>query len=361
MDLSSGIFLLQGGHSEMDLFPGSLPSPFWSSRTPGQDLSWSQIGKTLRKLRRNPPGLAVVNYREQAFFRTGTGWMGGLGSAARAALFRPSRLGELLFFAQLVRQQVPITLVNRSDVGEIPVGSEWYYRRCHTCFIRELCPQPEMTLKALFSTSGGNPQSNRRARRVLALLDPHAPRERITEKLLPISLGIPDESIHQIPFGQPKEWDLFFAGDLHGKGLRQRLVQEAKAWALRMGRKILIQDRLSQQEYWRCLAASHLCLSPPGMGWDCWRHYEAMLAGSVPLMTYPTILQYRPGIEGEHCFYFAPESGGLTRALEKAWAAPERLPEMAKAGRKLVQQHHLFSKLRDRVIRETRAAFSSSP
>jgi len=342
----------------MDLFPGSLPDPFWGSHTPGQRLSWTRMGDTLRRLRKSPPGLAIVNYREVPFFRTGTGWAGGLGSAARAALFRPSRLGELLFFAQLVRQRVPIALLNRSDIGEIPVASEWYYRRCHACFVRELSPQPEMTLKSLFSTSGGNPQTNRRARRILGLVDPDCPQGRITEKIRPISLGFPGEGSPRIPSGQTKEWDLFFAGDLHEKGLRGRLVQEAKAWAARTGRKVLLREPLPKEEYWRSLSASRLCLSPPGMGWDCWRHYEAMLAGCVPLMTYPTILQYRPGIEGEHCFYFAPESGGLTRCLEQALAGPERFPTMAAAGRQLVTDHHLFSKLREYVINETLAAAS---
>ena len=82
------------------------------------------------------------------------------------------------------------------------------------------------------------------------------------------------------------------------------------------------------------------------------------MAGSVPLMPFPTILQHRPGIDGEHCFYFAPEPGGLTRCLEKALAVPESLPAMAAAGRQLVLEHHLFSKLRDYVIHETLKAFS---
>lgn len=356
MDLSSGIFLLQSGRVEMDLFPGFLPPPFWSSHNPGRKLTWTQIFKILRSLRRNPPALAVVNYREEAFFRPGTGWAGGLGSAARAAFFRPTHLGELLIFSQLVRQQVPIALLNRSDVGEIPVGSEWYYRRCQTCFVRELSPQPEMTLKALFSLSGGNPQSNRRARKILSLFDPCCSTHRDSSKLRPISLGMPDEWIPQIPQGGEKEWDVFFAGDLHEKGLRGRFVEEVSEWAGRTKRKILIKDRLPREEYWRCLASSRLCLSPPGMGWDCWRHYEAMLAGAVPLMTYPTILQHRPGIDGEHCFYFPPEPGGLAQCLEKVLAAPEHLPAIAAAGRQLVLEHHLFSKLRDYVINETLAA-----
>jgi hypothetical protein len=114
---------------------------------------------------------------------------------------------------------------------------------------------------------------------------------------------------------------------------------------------------MNPAEYHKALTESHLCLSPPGMGWDCFRHYEAMLAGSVPLMTYPTILQYQAPIHGKHCFYFAPEPGGLTRALEHALSLKAQLPQMAEAGRKLVLQHHTIPKLRDYVISETLATF----
>lgn len=342
----------------MDLFPPCLPAPFTFPWNRSRGVTWPRMAASLANLLSNPPCLAVVNYRETPFFRPGSGWVAGLASGAQASLVRPSRLGELLVFLALVRKKVPVALINRSDLGEIPLASDWYYRRCRACFVRELSPQPEMALRGLFTLSGGNPETNRRSRKILSLLDPQCPRSRDTSKLRPISLGMPDEWIHEIPAGEKKQWDVFFAGDLHEKGLRSRLVEEVKSWAERTGRKVLLRERLSREEYLRGLAASRLALSPPGMGWDCWRHYEAMMAGSVPLMTYPTILQHCPGIEGEHCFYFAPEPGGLTRCLEKALAYPERLPAMAAAGRQLVLEHHLFSKLRDYVITETLAASS---
>ena len=283
-----------------------------------------------------------------------------MGALCRSAFADPSRLGDLLIFAALIRLRVPIALLNRSDLGELPAGSGWYYQRCHACFIRELSPQPEINLKSLFTLSGGNPETNRRGRRLQALLDPHCPAGRDTAKLRPISLGIPDKSVAKIPFGEEKKWDVFFAGDVKEKGLRARLVEELGDWAARRGRKVLIKDRLTREEYLENLAAARLCLSPPGMGWDCWRHYEAMLAGSVPLMTYPTVLQYQPPLEGEHCFYFPPEPGGLARCLDRAFAAQDHLPILAAAGRRLVLEYHTFSKLRDYVIRETLEASARS-
>jgi len=323
-------------------------------------LPWKERVALFHSFRSHPPRLVVVTARQNSVFLDRTGWLGGLAGLVRTRLKYPSDLLILFLFAKSVRQKIPIALVNRSDDGRLLPGSDWFYRRCHACFVRELHPLPEIALRDLFTPSGGNPQTSRRARRILSWFDPDCPTRRDISKLRPISLGVRDGAVTDGPEKAKKKWDLFFAGDLHEKGFRGRLVGELQTLAGKRGWKILLRDRMPHGEYQECLAASRLCLSPPGMGWDCWRHYEAMVAGSVPLMPYPTILQYQPPRDGEHCFYFAPESGGLTRCLEKAMAAPERLPAMAAAGRELVLQHHTFPKLRDYVINETLAAFSQA-
>jgi len=353
------IFVLEAGQSPLDLFPcGSAGTFVYSRSSPSS--RWPEICKTLRRLDNESFDLAVVSYREKSFFPKGAGWMRGLGQALRSFLFRPDELTQLLMFSKLVQKNIPIALINRSDSGHIPVGSDWFYRRSHACFVRELYPAPEILLQDIFTSSGGNLQSNRRAQKILSLWDPHCPRYRNVENLRPISLGISDSNISKIPSSEHKIWDLFFAGDLHEKSLRTRLVQECRQFEKAKGLKFLITDRISQSDYLQALSESRLCLSPPGMGWDCWRHYEAMLAGSIPLMTYPTILQHHPAIDGKHCFYFAPEPGGLTRALEHALLLKSQLPQMADAGRQLVLKHHTFSKLREYVIRETLSAFTST-
>lgn len=316
-------------------------------------LPWKQRIGLFHRLSFHPPQLVVVTARQDSVFLNRTGWLGGVAGLVRARLKYPSDLMILALFAKAVWQKIPIALVNRSDDGRLLPASDWFYRRCHACFVRELHPLPEIALRDLFTPSGGNPQSNRRSRRILSWFDPSCPTRRDISKLRPISLGVRDETPGSFRGATDKKWDLFFAGDLHEKGFRGRLVEELRGLSVNRGWRVLLKDRLSPGEYRECLAASRLCLSPPGMGWDCWRHYEAMLVGSVPLMPYPTILQYQPPRDGEHCFYFAQEPGGLTRCLEKALAAPERLPAMAAAGQELVLQHHTFPKLREYVVRET--------
>jgi len=348
------------------LQPGVTPLDLWAEASPGtldrvgggQALSWSGFLGLRRSLRESPPDLVVVSDREKALLPPGMGWLRGTAASLRAAVKHRMDFFILALFGWAVRQGIRIALVNRSDDGRLRPGSDWFYRRCHACFVRELHPLPEMALRELFTPSGGNPQTNRRARRVTSWFDPACPTHRDITKLRPISLGIPDGAVGNFRGPEKRPWDIFFAGDLHEKGFRGRLVGELQTLARGRGWKVLLKDRLPHGEYLECLESSRLCLSPPGMGWDCWRHYEAMLAGSIPVMPYPTILQYQPPRDGEHCLYFAPEPGGLTRCLERALAAPERLPSMAIAGRQLVTEYHLFSKLQDYLIKETLAASS---
>jgi hypothetical protein len=321
---------------------------------------WVAIRRALRDLQQQSYALAVVQTRDDPLFREGSGWGGGLGRALQAALFRPEKIGPLLLFARLVRHNIPVALLNHTDCGRISPASDWFYRRARACFVRELHPQPEIALQDLFTPTGGNPRANRRARRIVSWIDPACPTGRDLSKLRPISLGISSQALARIPPAGKKKWDLFFAGDVGEKGSRGRWLEECRAYAQNRGLKFLLSESRDYPDYLRALAESRLALSPPGRGWDCWRHYEAMASGSVPLMPYPTILQHHPPVDGEHCFYFAPEPGGLTRALDRAFSAQTQLPHMASAGRELVLQHHTFPKLRDYVINETLAA-SSSP
>lgn len=353
------VWVLQPGRVDLDLLQegeGIELTPVGGSWKG----SWKNLYSILQRFRREPPDFLVVTEREFSCFGNHDSWPAGIFRLGRQLIRRPVDALVLCLFAEAVKRNVPIALINRSDNGRLPPGTDWFYRRCHACFVRELHPLPEIALQDLFTPSGGNPQTSRRGRRLVSWIDPGCPKQRDTSKLRPVSLGISSRAFGMISPAREKKWDLFFAGDLEEKGLRGRLLEECRHYGQSRGLRFLLTGRMDYSEYLRTLSESRLSLSPPGMGWDCWRHYESLAAGSVPLMAYPTILQHRPAIDGEHCFYFAPEPGGLTRALDRGFAMQRQLPHLAEAGRRLVHEHHTFPKLREYVIRETMEAFERS-
>jgi hypothetical protein len=97
-------------------------------------------------------------------------------------------------------------------------------------------------------------------------------------------------------------------------------------------------ERLDPEEFRRRLSSAWLAWSPEGMGWECFRHHEAIICGTVPVMNYPTIQRYRPFIENRHAFYYGCEDGDLSRVVQAALEDKARLLEMIAAAREHLQQ-----------------------
>jgi hypothetical protein len=91
--------------------------------------------------------------------------------------------------------------------------------------------------------------------------------------------------------------------------------------------------RLEYQEYLQRLAQAWLVWSPEGYGWDCYRHYEAAFAGSVPVINTPDPHRVRPYEDGTECFYYQPENDGLQQVIVEALNDKMRLRAMAERAR----------------------------
>jgi hypothetical protein len=109
---------------------------------------------------------------------------------------------------------------------------------------------------------------------------------------------------------------------------------------------------LPYPDFIAALARSWLVLSPEGYGWDCYRHYEACLAGSVPVINRPSY--HRPLFlqHGVHCFYYDLGQGSLAALLLAVLANKDRLMGMAEAGREHVLANHTRSAVARYMLRE---------
>jgi hypothetical protein len=177
-------------------------------------------------------------------------------------------------------------------------------------------------------------------------------RERIA-KLRPFSLGLTPERVATIASCTPSEKtaDVFFAGLLESSStVRSEGAKQLEDLRRRGYRIDLARERLSPEDFYRRCARAWLAWSPEGYGWDCFRHYEAALCGTVPVINHPTIHRHAP-LEGDvHCIYYGVEGADLTRVIVKSLADKPRLTRMAAAARDHVLRHHTAARLCEHVV-----------
>jgi hypothetical protein len=103
------------------------------------------------------------------------------------------------------------------------------------------------------------------------------------------------------------------------------------------------------------LARSWLVLSPEGYGWDCYRHYESCLAGSVPVINRPRYQRPLFLQDGLHCFYYNPAEPRLSDLLVRLLADKNILVRMAESARQHVLAHHTRAAVARYVANEVAA------
>ncbi|MEO8270643.1 MAG: glycosyltransferase [Aureliella sp.] len=172
-----------------------------------------------------------------------------------------------------------------------------------------------------------------------------ASNRRRIEKLYPLTLGhklgvedmFPDKPVD-------KSCDVFFAGTVVGSSLvRERGLSSLRKLQLMGYRVDIAEYPIPQKEFYHRAASAHLVWSPEGYGWDCFRHYEAAMCWSVPLMNHATIERHMPMRHGDHAFYYHPDTDDLVKIVQSALADRDGLIKMAAAARAHVMNHNLLA------------------
>jgi len=172
-------------------------------------------------------------------------------------------------------------------------------------------------------------------------------------KLQPISLPqfTHNERWRHAPFPE-KTHDIFFSGAVTGNSTVRAAgvaeIERLKALGYKVDQPT---ERLPYDAFMDRMSRSWLSWSPEGMGWDCYRHYEAAIVQSIPVMNHPTIFRHAPLLEGVHAFYYDVEPGGLERAVVSALADKDRLRRMALAARDHAFAHHVIKAYCEHILR----------
>ncbi len=257
------------------------------------------------------------------------------------------------FGPQLLRtfRKKPLAVVDFADTPYIERDNFFLMDRASLYFKREL-PIDEWRL---MTKTGSDTQPSRRFRKKLAF------RTRLA-KLRPLPLGLPSGCEPDLPTDIPsKDIDIFFSGIVEGIPARERALAELSV--LRQeGYVIDIPGQpLPRNEFYRRCSRAWLTLSPEGLGWDCFRHYEAPACGSVPLISQSTTRRYAPLLDGEHALFYSSEPGLLAAQARKALAEKPRLLAIAQAGRAHVLANHRQEAILRYVIETTLEHIGHSP
>jgi len=182
------------------------------------------------------------------------------------------------------------------------------------------------------------------------------PKNRIrVEKLRPISIGVtPHEPVpEQMPVPE-KSVDVFVAITLEGgTTVRNEGIERIRKLAASGLVLDIVEGRIEHSEYMERMARAWLTWSPEGLGWECFRHYEAPLVYSIPVINSPTIIRYAPLQDGVHAIYYqADEPCSLGDKIISALADKERLRRIAQTARSHVLKFHVRPRpLADALLR----------
>lgn len=172
-----------------------------------------------------------------------------------------------------LRQYAPTAAIDLRDPTYLEPGDVEILKEVTRYFKREIPYNRFLLYHPFRRKSAQTPET-------LALLD----------KVCGIPLGILDDKFEQLRRlrTQPQDIDLFFGSRISNtmRATALRLLQEHAAnrgWNV-----VASTESRSFDEYCQLIARSKLTISVEGDGWDCFRHYEAVGLGSLPVINTPT-------------------------------------------------------------------------
>ena len=93
------------------------------------------------------------------------------------------------------------------------------------------------------------------------------------------------------------------------------------------GLGVIRKDRIQVQQYYDYVSKSMFNVSPPGWGDDCYRHYESILLGAVPIVQNSTLWPIYDG----NPVYLLEDWANVTEQQFRDWRPPSTSKKVAMA------------------------------
>jgi len=170
-------------------------------------------------------------------------------------------------------------------------------------------------------------------------------------KLTPLSLGVEDDIAveqNKRPDNR-KKFDVFYLGKPYNMERRLAIDQDLADLEKKGLRVFRTKSSLTRSEFLQTIRESRIAVSPGGVGWDCFRHYEIPACGTALLIERPSHQTYAPPLENIEAIHYDPHLSILP--IVTHWLQdPGALERVAAAGRSWVHLHHSYSALGKRVV-----------
>jgi len=163
---------------------------------------------------------------------------------------------------------------------------------------------------------------------------------------------------YSLPVAQHKDIDVFFAGDVNSPERQFSLAAlrqlENEGFTIHFA-----PQRLAFTEYLAVMSRSWLTLSPQGLGYNGFRHYESMLVGSIPLINRPTPAIVHDFAHGRNSFLYSIESRDIQQVARAALRDKPQLSRIVAGLRQFVIENHSIEAVGRYVL--DHCLFSASP
>lgn len=173
------------------------------------------------------------------------------------------------------------------------------------------------------------------------------------KKLKPVSLGV-EEGLITPPFFEEKNLDVFYVGGDYGCIPSRRKSEELLKVLAQKGYRVNDGTRLSPEKYRASISSSWLSLSPGGVGWDCYRHYEIPALGSCAVLTPSPNKQLYPFVDKESALYVDGNLAWLDE-IEVLLSDKEHLKVMTLQAQDHVSKYHTRKKIAEYLFQEISA------
>ena len=239
----------------------------------------------------------------------------------------------------------PLAVVDLADAPFLTPAGQRQLEACTAYFKREL------PFDRLFLYYQQRPTPWRKRRQELLS---------VVAKVRGIPLGIEDDRYAALRAQRAarQEIDVLMVGS-PTNSMRLAGLEHLRAWASQRPARVEIHDSLPYSDYCRRMARSRVTISIAGGGWDCFRHYEAVSLGSVPLMNRPTVDAVRWHDLPEELFFdntFRDFGARLDALLADARLRRDCLSKLEG----MVEAHALHSRMAEYAVRTALAGGSGA-